>query len=47
MGIAAGIGAEGHVGPTETVGVSANVPSVLKEVYEFPLRAIKEMDGGL
>lgn len=47
VGIAAGIGAEVHVGPTETVGVSVNVPSVLKEVYEFPVNAIKEIDSGL
>jgi RHS repeat-associated protein len=47
VGIAAGIGAEGHVGPTETVGASVNVPSVLQEVYEFPANAAKEIDSGL
>jgi RHS repeat-associated protein len=41
------IGAEGHVGPTETVGASVNVPSVLQEVYEFPANAAKEIDSGL
>jgi hypothetical protein len=47
VGIAAGIGAQIHIGPTETVGVSVNVPSLIKEVYEFPANAIKEIDSGL
>jgi RHS repeat-associated protein len=47
VGIAAGIGAEVHVGPTDTVGASVNIPELIKEVYEFPANAIKELDGGL
>jgi len=47
VGIAAGVGAEVHVGPTETVGVSVNVSSLVKEVYEFPANAIKEINSGL
>ncbi len=47
VGIAGGIGAEVHAGPTETVGVSVNVPSLINEVYEFPTNAIKEIDSGL
>lgn len=47
VGIAAGIGAEVHAGPTETVGASVNVPSVLQEVYKFPANAAKEIDSGL
>ena len=47
VGIAAGIGAEVHAGPTETVGASVNVPSVLQEVYEFPANTVKEIDSGL
>jgi len=47
VGIAGGIGAEIHVGPTETVGASVNMPELIKEIYEFPTNAIKEIDGGL
>ncbi len=47
VGIAAGFGAELHVGPTETFGVSVNVPAIIKEVYDFPARAINEINGGL
>jgi hypothetical protein len=42
VGIVGGIGAEGHVGPTDTVGVSVNVPSTLNEFYEFPANPIRE-----
>jgi hypothetical protein len=37
----------GRRGPTETVGISVNMPSVLREVYEFPVDAAMEIDGGL
>jgi RHS repeat-associated protein len=47
VGIAAGIGAEVHAGPTYTVGESVNIPSITQEVVEFPANAIKEINSGL
>jgi RHS repeat-associated protein len=47
FGIAAGVGVEGHVGPTYTVGASVNVPSLVQEFYEFPASAVREIDSGL
>jgi RHS repeat-associated protein len=46
LGVAVGVGAEAHVGPTYTVGASVNVPSLLQEFYEFPANAINEIDSG-
>jgi RHS repeat-associated protein len=47
VGIAAGVGAEVHVGPTYTTGASVNLPSLLEEFYSFPEQIAQTIDGGL